>query len=153
MSVVIYDGRNGKSIIGADRQVSAGDLKFEGTKMFKMTSNRVLAWTGNTAEALTVVEWYKTRLGSDRRPWPACQSDERRWVRLMVATPEGCEYYEQEPMPIKVPRGTFMAWGAGRDFAIGAMGAGANVESAILLTNRYNAWCGYGAEVYDLTDL
>jgi len=45
---------------------------------------------------------------------------------------------------------SFMAWGSGRDYAMGAMEMGADARRAVEVTNVHSTDCGFGVEAYDL---
>jgi ATP-dependent protease HslVU (ClpYQ) peptidase subunit len=44
----------------------------------------------------------------------------------------------------------FMAWGSGRDFALGAMAMGATAREAVAVACRFNVYCGNGIDAFDL---
>lgn len=148
MSVIVYDGR--AKILAADRLRSAGDMIMPGSKIqplgFGKKDKDIVAWTGGVAEALMVIDWIQS---SGSLPWPNCQHGDN-WTRVIVANDHECYFYEQEPVKIHVPPDGFMAWGAGRDFAMGALAAGATARQAIEIASQYCAWVGFGVEVYYL---
>lgn len=148
MSVVVWDGRS--RVIAADRQVSIGDLISPGRKMLR-DGPRVYAWTGDTAAARMLIDWHSDPNRSSAS-WPVIQHTES-WTRLIIADAHGCHFFEQHPARIEVPPDSFFAFGAGRDLAMGALAAGADARKAVEIANTYNAWCGFGVELYDLKEL
>lgn len=143
MSVVVYDGKS----LAADRQITIGDLRVMGSKMrVIIEGGKVLAWTGHQDSGLAMARWYQA--GARPEHWPDCQKGEN-WSRLIVAHYDGFHCYEHTPekLILDVP---FMAWGAGRDFALGALAMGATARQAVEVACRFSVMCGGGVEAYEL---
>lgn len=144
MSVIAWDGKS----LAADRQCTTADLRALVSKIRRLSDGTVLAWTGKHEMGLALARWYEE--GADRAKWPKFQEDKEDWCRLIVATNSGrVIFYEQLPEPQEV-LDTFMAWGSGRDFAIGAMGMGADARTAVEIASRFSVGCGYGVDVFEL---
>lgn len=141
MSVVAWDGR----YLAADMQATVAEMRVSISKIRRIKSGEVVAWTGAHEHGLRLMQWYVD--GADPLQWPEFQRGEH-WTRLIVAGPDGVKHYEQEPVAQEV-HNPFMAWGSGRDFAMGAMAAGANAEAAVCCANRFNIHCGCGVELFD----
>ena len=62
---------------------------------------------------------------------------------------EGLWVYEGVPVPVQHGH-TPIAFGHGRDFALGAMAMGANAKKAVEITNKYSLQCGNGVYTYTL---
>lgn len=143
MSIVAWDG---KSIAADKMTVSSGMRKTE-TKILRV-EEKVIAWVGETSVGLALLDWIKK--GSDPDKWPAVQRTEN-WTCLIVANWEGVVFYEREPFAQKVNE-PFTAWGAGRDFAIGAMAMGAKAKQAVEIANAFSTSCGNGVRCFNLID-
>lgn len=145
MSVVVWDGKT----IAADRQGQCADMKFTELKMRVgegPDGQTVCAWTGCSARGKALAEWFFK--GAAAAEWPEFQKDKDDWCRLIVATPQGCIFYEHLPIPFQVHDAT-MAWGSGRDFAVGALAMGADARRAVEVACQHSTGCGFGVEAYD----
>lgn len=92
------------------------------------------------------MRWYES--GTDIEKLPAFQRTDD-WCHLIVANQNGVKSYGREG--VVTPVNSFMAWGSGRDFAIGAMACGASAEKAVEIANRYNIYCGFGVDKYEIS--
>lgn len=137
MSVVVWDGKR----IAADQQAALVDMRVRMEKVYRAKDGAVLAFTGNAALGLLLCAWYDA--GARIEDWPSFQSTDD-WCRLIVAKTGACAHYEAQPIPIPV-LDHFAAWGSGRDFAIGALAAGADALAAVEIASRFNVHCGMGA--------
>lgn len=147
MSIVAWDGKT----LATDRLGDAGDLKRDVAKSRVSTVHEcILAWTGGISEGMRVANWYDIE-PSKRGEFPACQNNDR-WCRLIIADASGAATIEQEPVEIDVLE-PFMAWGSGRDYALGAMAMGANARQAVVVACRFAFSCGLGIDVWDLATL
>lgn len=144
MSIIVWNG----STIAADRQGTCADMKVTLRKIRVLKSGVVLAWTGAQEQGIALVGWYEA--GADRDKWPAFQKGEN-WTQLIVADANGADLYEREPEPQMV-HDEFMAWGSGRDFAMGALAMGADAKTAVEIASRFNVNCGLGCDVITLHD-
>lgn len=148
MSVVAYDGR----VIAADRQGMNGDFPFETRKLLRLRNGDIIAWAGSIDGGLAMARWYEG--GCKREEFPVTQRDKDLWSRLIVIPNEPLHrqvrYYEQGPEPIFLHE-PFMAWGSGRDIAMGALAMGADARKAVEIACRYNVYCGMGIDEIDLS--
>lgn len=144
MSIVAWDGH----ILAADRQVTCGDMKVRGSKMRRLPSGSVLAWTGNQDCGLILSCWYEN--GADIDKWPEFQKLDN-WTRLIVADRTGIFYYEQHPVSQRVLE-PFLAFGSGRDYAMGALEMGANAVQAVEVASRFDIYSGLGVESYEVIE-
>lgn len=144
MSVVAWDGKT----LAADRAASCAGLVFPSRKIWRLDCGTVVATTGAAEVGLALLRWFKE--GRKRELWPAIQSDKEQWSRLIFATPEGnCYWYEMLPEKQTV-ESDFDAWGAGRDFALGALAMGADARTAVRVASQFSDSCGHGVEAFDL---
>ena len=143
MSIVAWDGKS----LAADRMATADEMRYAVTKIMPVKGGAI-AWCGPQEYGLTLLEWVLE--GEQQDKWPECQARDN-WARIIVVKHGGC-IYEYESLPIPQPiTEPFMAWGSGRDFAMGAMAAGATAKQAVEITNRFSTTCGCGVDVVRLT--
>lgn len=142
MSVVAWDGRT----LAADKQSVAASKLSTCTKIRKIKNGEVLAWTGDMDKGLLLAKWYED--GANPEQWPEFQKDKERWCRLIVAFRGNVKIYEQQPVSMRF-EDAFSAWGAGQDFAIGAMAMGADAKKAVEITNEFSESCGKGVDAYE----
>ena len=145
MSVIVWGGRR----IAADKQAISSDMRAQTTKIQRLKSGEVAAWTGEQSYGLALVRWYEE--GANREKWPAFQRDKESWTRLIIASARGVVFFELEP-EAQIVEEPFMAWGSGRDFAMGALAKGATVEEAVAIASRFCITCGLGVDVMELTE-
>jgi len=146
MTVIAWDGKS----LAADRQCQAQGVQRPVTKLHKVRTvtaeEWVVAFCGSLAQGLVLMEWFKE--GADPGKWPAFQRTDD-WSTLVVANRSSCFMYEQEPVRIHLP-GPFMAFGGGKEFALGAMSAGANAKRAVEIACEHCIYCGLGVDVVKL---
>lgn len=142
MTVVAWDGKT----IVADRQVTNSDLARPTSKLRRLSSGEVISGTGNSQVCIMLMDWYEA--GAKKEDWPAVQQTEDLAV-LVVASAEGLKFYDRFPVALSVET-EFYAFGAGRDYAMGAMAHGASALEAVQITNRLCVSCGHGADVMEL---
>jgi hypothetical protein len=142
MSVVTWDGR----ILAADRQACIGDTVITCPKLFKLSNGEVVAFIGDNDIGLSLKEWYEN--GHELGQWPESRKDDK-WSNLIVASKEGCFFYESLPIKAKI-YDPFMAWGTGADVALGSMAMGANAVKAVEIASQHSASCGKGCDWVDV---
>lgn len=140
MSIVAWDGKS----LAADKQATNTGLRHLTTKLRRGNQCRlVFAYTGDQDSAEGMVKWFED--GAEADKFPAYQNDKERWARLIVASDGGLVLYERTPHPIPV-LDPFMAWGAGRDYAMGAMACGKTAREAVEIAMRFDISCGLGID-------
>lgn len=142
MSVVVWDGKT----LATDKQGTNCDMRFTDHKM-AVQGGIVCAWTGMSCYGRELSLWYFD--GAYKDKWPDFQKDKDNWCRLIVADAEGCHHYEFSPFKMIV-YDQYIAWGSGRDFAMGALAMGADARTAVEVANKFSIGCGYGVEAYDV---
>lgn len=141
MSVIAWDGKT----LAADRQSCCGETISTVRKIFKLETEEVIALSGDLDIGMTMKRWYEE--GHEREDWPKINEDEKRFCRLIVASEAGVIYYERTPDPVQVID-LFMAWGCGREAALGALAMGASAEKAVEIASRFVLYCGNGCDSY-----
>ena len=139
MSCVAWDGKT----IAADKQATCSGLRFKTTKLRRLATGEVLSWTGDQDSGEMAAKWYED--GADPEKWPECQKDKDMWSRLIVASASGVKVFERQPIATAI-EDEFMAWGSGRDYALGAMARGASAQEAIETAMKFDSGCGLGID-------
>ncbi len=139
MSVVAWDGK----VLAADRRSLYGDTITTVRKIFKTPAGEIVALIGDLDFGMTIKRWYEE--GCKRESWPQSQKDERLWVRMIVANGLNIVFYERTPDPVEVID-PFMAWGCGREVALGAMAMGADAVKAVEIASQFTYGCGNGCD-------
>lgn len=144
MSVVAWDGKT----LAADCQATNHGFKWKSPKIFRLESGEVAAFTGQPDTGLLMLEWYRN--GRKREEWPDSQTNDS-WSRLIVAhLDKSVTVFEQFGFMQNFKDAPYMAWGAGRDFALGALAKGATAEEAVEIANQFSDSCGFGVESYEV---
>lgn len=69
VSVIAWDGRT----LAADKQATSNGVRFTTTKIRRLPSGDVLAWTGDEDHAHMVAKWYED--GADPGKWSKVQKE------------------------------------------------------------------------------
>lgn len=151
MSIVAY--RNG--VIASDNQATYGSTKYPVKKLqviqLSFGLRAVVGITGDMAHRAPLLKWYRS--GGDPKDFPEFQKTDN-WTRLIIATPSGfLTVIEREPQPLKFNNPPYMAYGMGRDFAMGAMFMGGTAVEAVHAANQHSEGCGFGVTSFDLSKL
>jgi hypothetical protein len=142
MSVIAWDGK----ILAADRQGTNSGSICTMEKIKKLDTGQIVAWCGRQSYGLVFLEWYLS--GADKEKYPEVQHTED-WTCFVIADKNGVRFYEQDYIPIPI-LDEFTAFGAGRDFAIGAMAMGATAIKAVQVANQFCDSCGVGVDWYEV---
>lgn len=137
MTVIAWDGKR----IAADRQVTFGDLRVTTTKLRRLASGEVIASTGDQELGRMLEAWYER--GADPSSYPKFENEER--ARLIVVGEDGLSTYGRHPVAVKC-EDQFIAFGSGRDVAIGALAMGADARRAVEVASQFNTGCGLGVD-------
>lgn len=142
MSVVVWDGKT----LAADRQGTQAEIRVVVRKIHELKDGTFLAFTGSYEAGMAMVLWYEKGGNPDSLPPSQNKND---WSRLIVFETDGrIITYEQYGIPIEV-LDCPAAWGAGRDFALGAMAMGADARKAVEIVNQFSVVCGMGVDAFD----
>lgn len=137
MTVIAWDGKT----IAADRQVTTNDMRSSTTKLRRLPSGEVIASTGDVCLGRTLMDWYEG--GADPAAYPKFQNEE--WARLIVVGANGLRYFERYPAAV-LCEDQYIAFGSGRDFAMGAMAMGADARRAVEVASQFSTGCGLGCD-------
>ena len=142
MTVVVWDG----STLATDKMANDGSLKWESPKAWYV-DNKIVSGVGLLQHIVLLREW--VRKGAVVEDYPRHILNQHHTHQLVVVDSEGLWVYEGVPVPVQHGH-TPIAFGHGRDFALGAMAMGANAEKAVEITNKYSLQCGNGVYTYTL---
>lgn len=143
MTTIAYDGKT----LAVDRRVTRGGLYGTTTKAFKLETGAVMAFCGSMAHAMTLKRWYLA--GTDPATYPDFQKDEEKNTFMIVADRGVVKVYEQTPDPIFI-QDRMMAWGSGRDFALGAMACGKTAAESIEVASQFDPGTGGGVDAFGI---
>lgn len=142
MSVVAWDGKT----LAADCQVTSNGMRYLSKKIFKLENGSLVAVVGAVAEGLEILDWFKR--GARPEDFPR---DRERSAMLIVV--ESGQVRECSGVPIWIDVcEPFMAWGSGKEFAMGAMAMGASAREAVEVANRFCVSCGMGVESFEASE-
>lgn len=143
MTVIAWNGQ----WLAADRLEQSNKMAWKGGgKIRRIASGELLCSCGNAAQGILLEQWYEQ--GANPDTWPGFQKPED-FTTLIIAQSTGVVVYEDVPALLPVVS-RFMAWGAGRDFAMGAMAQGATAKEAVLIANQFSIYCGFGVDAYEI---
>jgi len=145
MTVIAWDGKT----LAADKLTTSGDVALTTTKIFtfELDNKPVYAAScGTLVEGLILIDWYKD--GADPEKYPEFQKGEKTGSTLVIVRDGVCYEWQTYATPIK-HQDPFIAFGCGREFAIGAMAAGATAIEAVEIASRHNPDCGRGVDAFD----
>lgn len=144
MSVVVYDGK----AIAIDRAGVQGDLLYP-VKKYTVHSKKILTGVGPAATIAAMTRWYQS--GCDPEDFPLRQLSRSTMCEFIVASASGLVHYEAGVDPIDHGYAS-CAFGAGRDFAYGALAMGADARRAVEVAASFSTSCGHGVDVFTLND-
>ena len=154
MSVVVYDG---KSVV-ADKQGTNINVRSLSSKLTRIQQSEIvddhvvqvpyiLGWVGTQSSGLLMQQWWLA--GANPDTFPICQHDNERWSRLIVVNCLTKNIFMYEQLPVAIPvEDSYMAWGSGSDFALGALAMGATARRAAEIACQFCIYCGYGVQEY-----
>ena len=152
MSVVAWDGR----YLVADRMAECAGATYQVSKLIvvEVQDKKIgIAATGEFDGIGPLVDWFVSGKPTDK--WPSAQQTSDKWTRLIVVEDGKLHWYERTPYALGTTS-PFMAFGAGRDFALGAMDVlyaqGGLEGAAILAVKATNMHCnstGKGKTIFD----
>jgi hypothetical protein len=144
MTIIAWDGKS----LAVDKVCVCSEMAFTVTKAKKVSETAVAAWTGDHEQGLALARWFKK--GAFTTEWPKFQEGEK-WTRLVLMDSSGVYCFERLPVR-QYFEDPFMAWGSGRDYAMGAMAMGASAKQAAEIASQFNVYCGNGISVFSLND-
>jgi ATP-dependent protease HslVU (ClpYQ) peptidase subunit len=146
MTVIAWDGR----YVAADSLVCYGSTRGAGpVKKIRTTAKAAYALTGHGALFDPMIEWIENGAKPDDKP--SCGDNYSDTLILQFLDGKCYGYRVSLPYPDELIAPD--AWGAGADFAIGAMEAGKNAAEAVEIAIRRETYTGGPVEFIDLHEL
>ena len=137
MTVIAWDGH----VLAADRQATHGDTIASVKKAWPLKNGGAVAVCGNLSHGLALKRWVEE--GMERKKFPKLKESEE-WTRLIVALPgKSVVMFENTPEAIEIID-PFLAWGCGREAALGALEMGASAIKAVEVASKWVEGCGRG---------
>lgn len=143
MSVIAWDGKT----LAADKQSTYGEQRSVVTKIFRVPQG-LLGVTGKTEHMKPLLNWFNNFEVPEL--FPEFQKDPEENSAVLLITKERkimCYGAQVDPFMIEQP---MYATGCGKDFAMGAMLAGADARRAVEITCQLNVYCGMGIDILTL---
>lgn len=142
MTVIAFDGK----YLAADKQISWSCTFGTVTKIFKLDDGSFVAFAGNGAKAMEVLEWF--RGDRKREDYPKSKEDDPASAYQVVNGKmrlwDNGVWYELESK--------FFSTGSGQDFAHAAMHMGKNAIEAVQIAIECSHVCGQGIDWFDVTE-
>lgn len=161
MSVIVYDGH----MLACDMQVTAGSIRTFASKLHKLTlrdgdedKDFFIGVIGCMVYSAEVLDWFRDNLLLDahlRAPYPITRAMEENLGHTAVVAykdANGMNVLDQYTIS-KYPERLFwaqskMAWGTGRELALGALTVKGNAVTAVKVCLMHDRNCGFGYEAY-----
>lgn len=144
MTIIAWDGKT----LATDRRAQSGGTIRKVCKIYMCGDTEAMAATGNLDQCLALMSWYRS--GANEAKWPTWQDKNDPCLLVVMDIVDGeVFYYEALPEKIYI-LDKFMAWGSGRDVALGAMAMGADARKAVEITSLFDCNCGDGCDAIDI---
>ena len=156
MTVVVWDGKT----LATDRQANDGSMKWEAEKAWYVNhkekkdmkgselgwvyvnSHSIVSGVGVLGSILKMRDWFVS--GAD----PAALDVQPNTAELIVVSKKGLSVWSTNGTSVELSAP--MAFGEGREYALGAMAMGATASEAVQIANEYSLHCGKGVSCYTL---
>jgi hypothetical protein len=144
MTVIAWDGKT----LCTDQQANDGSMKWEAEKAWYITNKAtgkicIVTGVGTLGYIIQLRDWFASGMETALDITP-------NMAELIVIDDEGLCVFSGEktysPVRLKAP----MAFGHGREYAMGAMAMGANASDAVTIANEYSLHCGKGVACYTI---
>jgi len=144
MTVIAWDGKT----LCTDQQANDGSMKWEAEKAWYITNKAtgkicIVTGVGTLGYIIQLRDWFASGMETTLDITP-------NMAELIVVDDEGLCVFSGEktysPVRLKAP----MAFGHGREYAMGAMAMGANASDAVTIANEYSLHCGKGVACYTI---
>ena len=144
MTVIAWDGKT----LCTDQQANDGSMKWEAEKAWYITNKAtgkicIVTGVGTLGYIIQLRDWFASGMETALDITP-------NMAELIVVDDEGLCVFSGEktysPVRLKAP----MAFGHGREYAMGAMAMGANASEAVTIANEYSLHCGKGVACYTI---
>jgi hypothetical protein len=141
MTVIAWDGKT----LAADKRATTEDGAIAVTTKLYRIGDALAAHTGESSVGRDLLEWF--RAGAVLADFPTRAREDK--ATLIVIRQGEIMAYVTGPHPTRYEM-LRMAWGCGRDFAMGAMQCGKTASEAVAIACELNAFCGNGIDTLEL---
>lgn len=138
MSIVVWDGKT----LAVDRGSTDGATIWEVNKL-RTFKDFGLVGVGTAMDVGRMTDWYLNGCHADRFPYGSSHS------RLLVCRNGKLFEYNNSSLPTVYDHNQKVAFGAGKDFAYGALAMGATAAQAVTIACKYSTSCGHGVDTYE----
>jgi len=146
MTTIATDGLT----IAADGKASAGTMVTSSkVNKVRVLNGVIYAVSGLEAYVQPLIDWHNA--GADPAKYPLAKGDGNESCLLVIVEPGRGQYYTYG-IPYRVDVEFPFALGSGRDFAIGAMEAGASPLEAVDIAVRRDVYSGGSIQVLDIAE-
>jgi ATP-dependent protease HslVU (ClpYQ) peptidase subunit len=143
MTVIAWDG---KALV-ADKQCTNAGHPMVVTKIHRVP-NGIVGFAGNGGHASALLTWFND--GCDPDKWPDKNSGDTAGVLFISNDGEVRGYSGDDGPHYIVYENKFIAFGAGRDYALAAMHLGKSAREAVELACLLDTSCGQGIDILEL---
>lgn len=145
MTTIAWDGRE----LAADRGSWSGYVKSRVRKIFKREDRNgrpvLVAVCGDGGWAMAWLEWM---YGTGAHPGPYPDKDAKLSMNIALVVDSRRRVWKHTAnLQVMRALGRLHATGAGGEFALGAMAAGATARRAVLLTAKHSDCSAFGVDV------
>ena len=143
MTVVVWDGKT----LATDRQANDGYMKWEAEKawyMVRQTEHYIVSGVGTLGSILKMRDCFKANGNL------STLEVQPNSAELIVVSSKGLTVWSSNGTSVELSAP--MAFGEGREYALGAMAMGATAQEAVQIANEYSLHCGKGVSCYTLQD-
>ena len=154
MTVVVWDGKT----LATDRQANDGYMKWEAEKAWYVTRqiehaihkgayrnvHFILSGVGTLGSILKMRDCFK------KHGDLSTLEIQPNSAELIVVSNKGLTVWSSNGTSVELSAP--MAFGEGREYALGAMAMGAKASEAVQIANEYSLHCGKGVSCYTLQD-
>jgi ATP-dependent protease HslVU (ClpYQ) peptidase subunit len=143
MTVIAWDGKT----LAADKQSTSHNMARTTTKIHRVHDGLV-ALSGDGPHAHALLDWF--RGDREKTEWPKA-SDRDEAGHIIHITRAGVFVYNGNGSPFGEPiEDRFIAFGAGRDYAMAAMYLGCDALRAVEVACAFDVGCGKGIDTLTL---
>ncbi len=143
MTVIAWDGKT----LAADKQCTNAGHPMVVTKIHRMPDG-ILGFIGNGGHASALLQWFQN--GCIRENWPNKIGDDTAGVVFITNGGEVRGYSGDDGPHYIIYENKFIAFGAGRDYALAAMHLGKTAREAVELACLLDTSCGMGIDALEL---
>ena len=140
MTVVVWDGKT----LATDGQANDGYMKWEAEKAWYVGTDYIVSGVGTLGSILKMRDCFKSHGDLSKLEIQPNSAE------LIVVSSKGLTVWSSNGTSVELSAP--MAFGEGREYALGAMAMGAKASEAVQIANEYSLHCGKGVSCYTLQD-